>query len=126
MRNLVNEVCKRDRGQRKSREEMMTSGREEPRSGVPGQQDCDAGKRDGAEDGRNQSLASAKTRVHRFRFPQRDAKVLSRRRSNPREPMLTIGSFRIHKDVTTALNKISIRGTHRPGSVETVPSMTAE
>lgn len=28
--------------------------------------------------------------------------------------MLTIGSFRIHKDVTTALNQISTRGTHRP------------
>jgi hypothetical protein len=39
--------------------------------------------------------------------------------------MLTIQSFRIHKDVTTALNKISMRGTHRPGSVETVPSIAA-
>src|ERR1700733_10950975 len=52
--------------------------------------------------------------------------ALARRQQGPLEPMLTIGSFRIHKDVTTALNQISTRGTHRTGSAETVPSIAAE
>ena len=105
----------------------MASRWEEIRKNVPGQQDRDACKRDGTKDGRNQSLASAKARVHNFRFPR-----LATRRQGPlavpqqsAESMLTIQSFRIHKDVTTALNKISMRGTHRPGSVETVPSIAA-
>jgi hypothetical protein len=65
MRNLVDQVRNSDRGQRESRQYLVTSGRKSPRSNIPGQQSCNARKRDRPQSGSKESFASDKTRVHR-------------------------------------------------------------
>jgi hypothetical protein len=61
---LIGKVCDGDDGKWKCAENVVGARGKYPRNEVPGEQDCNAGKREQAENNRESPMSSIKANVH--------------------------------------------------------------